>query len=152
MKNSFLFILLISLISASSIAQKPKQLLGKWQFAKIVYKGETIDKNNPETSKKALFKMMHDADPSTTEDQVESSFALMLMVFDMMTYEFQTKGIVKVAGTKGTYTLKKNLLTIKTEGSDEETKLNIQFKDNYLLMGSADAKDQGDMYFTKADK
>ena len=152
MKNSILFLFFISLISASSIAQKPKQLIGKWQFVKIVYKGETIDKNNAEASKKTLFKMMQDADPSTTEEQVESSFALMMMVFDMMTYEFQPKGIVQVAGTKGTYTLKKNILTIKTEGSDEEIKLSIQFKDSYLLLGSADTKDQGDMYFTKTAK
>lgn len=148
MKSISIILFLTLGLSASVFASKTLNIIGTWKFAKIEYKGEFIDKNHPESSKKVLLKMMNENDQATTEKEIESGFDMFMVFFEMIQYTFEKKGTMTLIESKGVYSLKGNILTIKMDDSKEEINYKIEIKNNFLLL--QDMKESNSiLYLTK---
>jgi hypothetical protein len=148
MKSISIILFLTLGLSASVFASKTLNFIGTWKFAKIEYKGEFIDKNQPESSKKVLLKMMNENDQATTEKEIESGFDMFMVFFEMIQYTFEKKGTMTLIESKGVYSLKGNILTIKMDDSKEEINYKIEIKNNFLLL--QDMKESNSiLYLTK---
>ena len=133
--KTFSIILFLTLgLSISVSASKSPNIIGTWKFARIEYKGEVIDKNQPESSKKSLQKMMNENGQETTEAEIDAGFNMFMAFFDMITYTFNKNGTMTLINSTGKYTLKGNILTVNTTDSKEPSVYKIELKNKFLLL------------------